>query len=74
MRYGRVANILTAHRVCTFCQPGNLGVEQHPKLVFECLALRNACREVDISGVTLSVTDSYNGLIGDQAATMVQFM
>lgn len=35
---GRVADIPTAHLVCTLCQNGNLGVEQH--LVFVCPALQ----------------------------------
>ena len=35
---GRVADTARAQRVCTLCQTGNLGDEQH--LVFECLALQ----------------------------------
>ncbi len=54
---GRVANIPRAQRVCTLCQTGNLGDEQH--LVFECPALQG-------------FRDRYNGLFGDHAATMIQ--
>ncbi len=35
---GRVTDIPTAYSVCTLCQNGNLGVEQH--LVFVCPALQ----------------------------------
>jgi len=46
-------------RVCTLCQTGNLGGEQH--LVFGCSVLQG-------------FKDRYNGLFWDHDATMVQFM
>ena len=52
-------HISSAHRVCTLCQTGNLGDEQH--LVFQCSALQG-------------IRDRYNGLFGDHAATMVHPM
>ena len=48
------ANIPTAQRVCTLCQTGNLGDEQH--VVFECLlvALQGfPAREYEIDTTTL---------------------
>jgi len=46
------ANIPTAQSVCTLCQTGNLGDEQH--VVFECLALQGfPAREYEIDTTTL---------------------
>ena len=52
-------NTSRLQRVCTLCQTGNLGNEQH--LVFKCPALQG-------------VRDGDDGLFGDRSPTMVRFM
>ena len=47
------------HRVCTLCAGGNPGDEQH--VVFERPGLQD-------------IRDRYQGLFGEHAATMLQFM
>ncbi len=60
---GRVASVVRLQRVCKLCQTGNPGDEQYrvQLAVFKCPALQG-------------VADKSNGLFGDHATTMVQFM
>ena len=56
---GRRQGIGRLHRVCTLCAGGNPGDEQHA--VFECPGLQD-------------IRDKHQGLFGEHAATMLQFM
>ena len=56
---GRRQGIGRLHRVCTLCAGGNPGDEQH--VVFECPGLQD-------------IRDKHQGLFGEHAATMLQFM
>ena len=56
---GRRQGIPRLHRVCTLCAGENPGDEQH--VVFECPGLQD-------------IRDRYQGLFGEHAATMLQFM
>ena len=56
---GRRQGIGRLHRVCTLCAGGNPGDEQH--VVFECPGLQD-------------IRDKHQGLFGEHAATMFQFM
>ncbi len=56
---GRRQGIPRLHRVCTLCAGENPGDEQH--VVFECPGLQD-------------IRDRYQGLFGEHAATMLQFV
>ena len=56
---GRRQGVGRLHRVCTLCAGGNPGDEQHA--VFECPGLED-------------IRDKHQGLFGEHAATMLQFM
>ncbi len=56
---GRRQGIPRLHRVCTLCAGENPGDEQH--VVFECPGLQD-------------IRDRYQGLFGEHATTMLQFM
>ena len=56
---GRRQGIGRLHRVCTLCAGGHPGDEQHA--VFECPGLQD-------------IRDKHQGLFGEHAATMLQFM